>query len=320
MWGWKKYVPVHVRKERAQKEMNKKKKKGEAIEPIEIQGKKIVTEFWGIRWCEHLEKFSDFKNRLPRGRTYVRNGSVCHLAIKEGAIEAMVSGSELYTIKVSIKTLAKQKWDSIKRKCSGHIGTMLELLQGRLSTQVMQVVADEKEGLFPEPKEMSFSCSCPDWADMCKHVAAVLYGIGHRLDSRPELLFLLRGVSAQDLISTELALAAPTASNQIEEQGLAELFGIDLEQEAAIPIQPPTPKKAKKQKQANSRSGLHLDIERLKGSDLIAFRKHKKLSVIQLAKALQVTPASIYRWEKSTETLNLQMKSQEALKALLSQG
>ena len=168
-----------------------------------IEGRKIAATFWGEAWCDHLESFSDFANRLPRGRTYVRNGSVCHLAIAKGHVEAKVSGSELYNVTVKIKTLPQKKWNELKKRCTGQIGSLLELLSGQLSESIMQVVTDRKEGLFPLPGEISFDCDCPDWASMCKHVAAVLYGVGSRFDHRPELLFELRGVDVEELIETD---------------------------------------------------------------------------------------------------------------------
>ncbi|MFZ5833526.1 MAG: hypothetical protein ACOY3P_25855, partial [Planctomycetota bacterium] len=202
-YGWKPYVPVAQRRLKAAKAMQRLQAKGQAIEPVRIEGRKIATSFWGAAWCEHLEGFSDFANRLPRGRTYVRNGSVCHLGIARGEITAKVCGSELYTVSVSIKTLPAKKWAEVKSRCSGQIGSLIELLQGRLSDHVMQVVTDRREGLFPLPGEMSFKCSCPDWAQMCKHVAAVLYGVGSRLDNQPQLLFTLRGVNHEELIAAD---------------------------------------------------------------------------------------------------------------------
>ena len=193
-YGWKPYVPVAKRRQRAMKKMDALRKKGVDIQPIEIEGRKIAKTFWGEAWCDHLESFSDFENRLPRGRTYVRNGSVCHLAIKKGKVEAKVSGSDMYNIRVRIKTLPAKKWGVVKRLCSGQIGSLLELLRGDLSDNIMQVVTDRQKGLFPLPGEISFDCDCPDWAVMCKHVAAVLYGVGARLDQDPALLFRLRGV------------------------------------------------------------------------------------------------------------------------------
>ncbi len=251
---WKPYVPVARRRAQAKKKMEALRKKGVDIQPVEIDGRTIARTFWGKAWCEHLEGFSDFSNRLPRGRTYVRNGSVCHLAISEGKIEAKVSGSELYTVTVKIKTLANRKWNDVKQRCSGAIGSLLELLEGRLSDHVMGVVTDRKEGLFPLPGEMSFGCSCPDWAVMCKHVAAVLYGVGNRLDHQPELLFRLRGVDHEELIQSDAEAAVSTATGRgqakrLDSADLADVFGIDLDPGATeAEVQPATPSPAAKSK------------------------------------------------------------------------
>ena len=232
------------RRAKAKRKMEKLRKKGKNIQPIEIEGRTIARSFWGKGWCEHLESFSDYENRLPRGRTYVRNGSVCHLVINSGRIEAMVAGSSLYTVSIAIKKLKPTAWKTIKKKCSGQIGSMLELLQGKLSDQVMGVVADQKDGLFPKPAEIELTCSCPDWAVMCKHVAAVLYGVGSRLDTYPELLFILRDVDAQELIAAELnvpAAAARAASDSLADDQLDDIFGIDIE-----PATKPEPRRRKK--------------------------------------------------------------------------
>jgi uncharacterized Zn finger protein len=232
--GFAPYVPVAERRRRAMKKMAALRKKGVDVQPVEIDGRQIARTFWGKAWCEHLESFSDFENRLPRGRTYVRNGSVCHLAISKGAIEAKVSGSELYSVKINIKTLPPKKWRALKARCSGQIGSLLELLQGKLSDHIMEVVTDRQEGLFPLPKEISLKCSCPDWAVMCKHVAAVLYGVGARLDTKPELLFTLRGVNHEDLIQAdaEKAVAKATArgkSKRLAASEIGDVFGIELD-------------------------------------------------------------------------------------------
>ena len=231
--GWAPYVSVAERRRRAMKKMDALRKKGVDIQPIQIEGRKIAKTFWGAAWCDHLESFSDYENRLPRGRTYVRNGSVCHLAMNKGVVEAKVSGSEVYDVKVTIKTLPGAKWISLKTRCSGQIGSLLELLQGRLSDHVMAVVTHQQEGLFPLPGEISFKCNCPDSARMCKHIAAVLYGVGARLDNKPELLFALRGVDHEELIAAdaENAVSAATSrgkSKRLAESALGDVFGIDL--------------------------------------------------------------------------------------------
>jgi uncharacterized Zn finger protein len=261
--GWAPYVSVAERRRRAAKKMEALRKKGLDVQPITITGRDIAQSFWGEAWCEHLESFSDYENRLPRGRTYVRNGSVCHLAVSKGKIEAKVSGSELYTVEISIKTLAAKKWKDVKSRCGGQIASLLELLAGRLSDHVMEVVTDRKEGLFPLPGEISMRCSCPDSARMCKHVAAVLYGVGARLDSKPELLFLLRGVNHEELIETdaEKAVTAATSrgkSKRLAPADLGEVFGIEIETKDA-PAFPngdpssPAPGKKAPRKPAKSR-------------------------------------------------------------------
>ena len=233
-YGWRPYVPVAQRRARARRKMDGLRKKGVDIQPVEIEGRKIAKTFWGEAWCDHLESFSDYANRLPRGRTYVRNGSVCHLEIKKGEILAKVAGSELYDLRIRIKTLPAKKWTAIKGRCAGQVGSLLELLQGKLSDHVMGVVTDRKEGLFPLPREISLNCDCPDWAVMCKHVAAVLYGIGARLDRTPDLLFKLRGVDHEELIAAdaEAAVSAATSrgkSKRLADGELSDVFGIDLD-------------------------------------------------------------------------------------------
>ena len=237
-WGysqWRPYVPVAQRRAKAAKEMAKlAKRTGRAASPVVLASRKIATTFWGKSWCDNLEAYSDFANRLPRGRTYVRNGSVVDLQISPGCITSQVSGSELYKISIRIKPLAKEVWKAIQTECAGKIDSLIDLLQGKLSTGVMQVVTRQNGGLFPTPKEIDLDCSCPDWADLCKHVAATLYGVGARLDQQPELLFVLRGVDSADLISGVTAAEAvrattPSAGAAIADQDLAGVFGIDLD-------------------------------------------------------------------------------------------
>lgn len=232
-YEWRPYVSVAQRRANANREMQKLRKQGVDIEPVEVEGRKIARTFWGEGWCNHLEQFSDYANRLPRGRTYVRNGSVCHLAISKGRIQAIVSGSELYHVNINVSPLPARKWKSVREHCAGQIGSMLELLQGRLSKSVMEIVSDRDEGLFPLPKEIKLSCDCPDWAVMCKHVAAVLYGVGARLDQKPELIFLLRNVDHEQLISAELDMHAATVGKgkrrRLASQDLSNVFGVDIE-------------------------------------------------------------------------------------------
>ena len=236
MYWYPRYVPVGVRRARANLKLRELRAQGLKVQPVELRGRNIADSFWGQRWCEHLESFSDYENRLPRGRTYVRNGSVCHLAIEAGSVEAMVIGQELYQVAVRIRPLARPTWQAIKKACAGQIGSVLELLQGRLSDRVMDIVAHRDTGLFPQPGEIELACDCPDWATMCKHAAAVLYGVGSRLDDSPELLFRLRGVDEAELIAADMALPQGAATAETLADGdLGDIFGIDLDPAGSAP-------------------------------------------------------------------------------------
>jgi uncharacterized Zn finger protein len=242
-YEWRPYVSVAERRAQAQREVAKLQKKGQTITPVTIQGNTIVTSFWGKSWCANLERYSDYASRLPRGRSYVRNGSVVDLQIAKGEVTAMVSGSSLYRVKVSITPVAKPHWQAICRDCTGSIDSLVELLQGRLAKSVMDRVCRQGDGLFPAPKEIKLSCSCPDWADMCKHVAAVLYGVGARLDQAPELLFVLRGVDQNELIAgagQDLAAPAkPAPARVLADDDVAALFGLEMADAAfALPQAP----------------------------------------------------------------------------------
>ena len=240
---WPAYVPVAERRAKAVKQLEKLRKKGRSIDPVIIEGRAIAKTFWGKAWCENLERYRDFESRLPRGRTYVRNGSVLDLQIAPLAITAMVSGSSLYTIDIRIAAAPKAQWQAICRDCAGGVDTLVELLQGRLSKAVMERLCRQGDGLFPAPSQIKFSCDCLDHADMCKHVAAVLYGVGARLDQRPELLFQLRAVDESDLLahldeSAPLAAAIPMDKRVLPTDDVSALFGLDM-----APDDPPPAKK-----------------------------------------------------------------------------
>ncbi len=233
-WGFPQYVSVAERRAQATKEIEKLRKKGTAVRPIAIEGRKIAKNFWGKAWCDNLERYSDFENRLPRGRTYVRNGSVIDLRISHGKVEALVSGSEIYKVKIDIAVATSSRWTAICADCAGSVGSLIELLQGKLSNNVMARVCREADGLFPAPRELKMSCSCPDWASMCKHVAAALYGVGARLDFDPDLLFVLRGVDRAELVATvgadlPLAQTAATSERVLADDDVAALFGLEMD-------------------------------------------------------------------------------------------
>ena len=241
---WRPYVPVAARRRQAAREMDRlTKKSGQRAAPVVLDGRRIATTFWGKAWCDNLESYSDYSNRLPRGRTYVRNGSVVDLVLTPGKVAARVSGSELYEVEIDVTPLAKAKWKALCADSAGAIDSVVELLQGRFAKGVMEGLCRPKTGLFPAPSEMRFSCTCPDWASMCKHVAASLYGVGARLDRSPELFFTLRQVDAKDLIAQAGQVlarpgVAPASARVLSTDGLEELFGLDLGLSTAPPDKP----------------------------------------------------------------------------------
>lgn len=228
------YVPVAERRQKAAREAEKLKKKGQTMQPVIIAGRIIANTFWGKAWCQNLESYSDFENRLPRGRTYVRNGSVIDLSVAAGEIKALVSGSSIYKITISIKPIVLEKWNQLVKECAGKIDSLIELLQGKFSKSIMEIITRAEQGLFPHPDEIKLNCSCPDYAYMCKHIAAVLYGIGARLDEKPEDLFLLRKVDHAELIAhagkSTLSQITDSATPQtLDHDDLSALFGIDID-------------------------------------------------------------------------------------------
>lgn len=333
---WRPYVSVAQRRANAAREIKKLRKKGLDIEPISIQGQKIVSTFWGKAWCKHLEQFSDFDNRLPRGRTYVRNGSVCHLVIKKGEIDAIVSGSQMYKVNIRIAPLAPNRWKNVRKQCAGQIGSILELLEGRLSDQVMTIVTDPTKGLFPQPRDIKLHCDCPDWADMCKHVAAVLYGVGARLDKSPELLFLLRKVEYHELISGELDILAATTGTgkrrQLAKQDLSTLFGVDIDD--TVPTKNKTKTTRKKTarhspgvksdrkvtvaRRGKSRTGQASVTSKTRtftptGAAVSRLRKRLRMTRASFSTLLDVSPPTITNWEAKRGKLKLQRRTLKAL-------
>jgi uncharacterized Zn finger protein len=240
-YEWPEYVSVAKKRRQAEKELTRLRKQGHAAAPVVVQGHKIVKNFWGLSWCSNLERYSDFANRLPRGRSYVRNGCVIDLQIAKGKIKAKVSGSELYDVAIRIAPVAAKRWRTICTDCAGTIDSLVELLQGRLAKSVMDRVCREGDGLFPAPGEIKLTCSCPDGASMCKHAAATLYGVGARLDEAPQLLFALRGVDEGDLLAgaeqgAVTSKAAPDSQMVLAGSDMAALFGLDMADGSDAPV------------------------------------------------------------------------------------
>lgn len=309
---WAPYVPAGTRRAAAAKKIQQLKKTGHAIQPIEIEGRTIARTFWGKAWCSHMESFCDHDNRLPRGRTYVRNGSVCHLEINEGQVKAMVSGSSIYNVTIAIKPLVREKWHSIKSTCMGKISSLLDLLSGKLSNGVMEVVCHPENGLFPLTHDLKLNCDCPDYATMCKHVAAVLYGVGSRLDADPAQLFKLRGVNFEELIDVNQAVLDVTSTQsgrrkRLDDAVFTNLFNFEATEE---PV-------------SNSTlAGVHhvpMDLPKhLTGRAILEKRTTLKLTKNEFAKLVGVSVTSITLWEaKGDKTVTLNTVSLSKLQSVL---
>jgi len=320
------------RRASALRKMQQLKKKGIDICPIEIETRKITQTVWGNAWCDHIESFSDYENRLPRGRTYVRNGSVCHLAISEGCVQAMVSGSSLYKVRVDISCLDTKKWQMIRESCTGKIGSLLDLLNGQLSDDVMQVVCHRNKGLFPLNKEIKLSCSCPDWAVMCKHVAAVLYGVGARLDHSPEKLFELRGVDHHELIDLsavdiDITQARQSDQRRIDHAAISDIFDIDIAKTTTTrsikkKIASKQPHKTKRTRPDNIKHGKPVTPvpKYFSGAGIQKKREQLRMSKSEFANQVGVSATTIANWErKGRYKLKLRDQVEDALKALWAQ-
>lgn len=304
----------------AEKKIKSLKRSGAKLKPVEAATSRglIAKSFWGKAWCKHLESFSDYEYRLPRGRSYIRHGAVVDLKIQQQEVTALVNGSELYELSVTIDPLAPEKWAALKTKCQGKIGSLIELLQGKLSDEIMSLVVDKKDGLFPKPSEIHFNCNCPDWADMCKHVAASLYGVGVRLDESPELLFKLRGVDQAELIALDSSVNDLTSSKSsrrrrtLESDAVSNIFGIELEDDT----EEITPKPRRRTAPTAKKAAVKTKPYSPTAAKVRKLRKELGLSMAAFAREVGVSGPTISNWEKRTGKLTIKPAPLEQLKRL----
>ena len=231
-----KYESVAEKKEKANSSLTKLKKKNPDIEPVILEGRALAKNWWGKTWNLNLESYADYENRINRGKSYVRNNMVLDLKITKGKVKAKVQGSRKkpYDVEISIDILNKEKWERVTALCNNSIESLEQLVEGKFPKELDVLFKEKEYGLFPAPKEIHFDCSCPDWASMCKHVAAVLYGIGSRLDSNPMLFFELRDIDSQELVrkSVEKKLenmfknTGKKSKREIELKDITDIFGL----------------------------------------------------------------------------------------------
>ena len=253
-----KYVSVAEKEAKAEKKLKQLRKKNPDISPVEIQGQKLARSWWGIAWNKNLEGYADYSNRIGRGRSYVRHRAVLDLKITPGKIVSLVQGSasKPYSITINIQKIKSSAWNPLIEKCRGEITSLSDLVDGNLPTSMETLLTARGSGLFPSPDEIDFHCSCPDWAVMCKHVAATLYGVGARLDQDPSLFFTLRGIRMDELVTQAarneaqdlLKRAGQKSSGRIiREADLSTTFGIDMEDDTPeTPASTPQPAGRKK--------------------------------------------------------------------------
>jgi uncharacterized Zn finger protein len=238
-WGYPPYVSVAEKKAKAAKKLQQLRKKMPDIRPVAIKGNTLARSWWGKSWDKNLERYADYSNRIGRGKSYVRHGAVLDLKIAPGKVTSLVQGTRAkpYEVVITIQAIGKANWNVIKKQCQGSLKSLQNLLAGKFSRELGEIFLAEGKGLFPTPREIAFECSCPDWASMCKHVAATLYGIGARFDEDPLLFFKLRQADTKDLVAQAvkgrtgelLAKTKKKSARVIDDDDLSGIFGIDME-------------------------------------------------------------------------------------------
>jgi uncharacterized Zn finger protein len=233
------YVPVRERRAKAEKTLQQLCKKQPGITPVIIAGNALATTWWGRSWNSNLERYADYRNRIGRGRSYVRHRAVLDLQLEPGHITALVQGSEAqpYRVAITVDTLSADHWATIRAACAGCFDSLSALLAGTFPQALKDLFFAKGAGLFPSPWEIHFDCSCPDWASMCKHVAAALYGVGARVDDDPSLFFRLRGITMDEIITQTVADTTQTllrkaerqSANVLDEVDLGDVFGIQID-------------------------------------------------------------------------------------------
>lgn len=305
------------------------KKEKRELKGVKLAGRTIAKTFWGKAWCDNIETYRDYAYRLERGRKYVRSGSVIDLAIDRGRVRALVvgSGRNPYNVAIDIRTMAKEKWDALVKRMTGKISSLMALAAGKLPKELLEDLCNAETGLFPKSGEIKFSCDCPDGAVCCKHVAAVLYAIGARLDDEPELFFTLRGVEAQSIVSSEAVVDALTgeASSELEADDLGDVFGIALD-EAPVESAPVSSRKRKpaandqpSRPVASAKTAASPKPAAAEAPDLPklfkATRKRLKLTQCEMAERLHTNQPTISAIELGGKS-HLAAKLVEALKRL----
>ena len=193
-----------------------------------LQVDRFGTSWWGEQWMQALGRLGGgYSNRLPRGRTYARAGRVVNLVMGAGEVTAGVVGTRTrpYSVRISLRTFSRAQWQTVIDILARQARFTVALLRGELPAAVGEAVEHEGLDLFPASKnDLETECSCPDWANPCKHVAAVHYVVAAALDADPLLIFVLRGLGRNELMAAlseargiVLAAKPPAPRHSVEE-------------------------------------------------------------------------------------------------------
>ncbi|BBM84145.1 SWIM zinc finger family protein [Candidatus Uabimicrobium amorphum] len=292
---------VAQKKKIAQQKLAELRKTNPRIQPVVVTGKKLVTTWWGKAWTDNIESYADGDNRISHGKSYVRNGFILDLQIDRASVDALVQCNETYKVSIEIDLLDKEKWQQIEKNCQGKLGSLQALLDGKFPKSLGEVFTNQQSGLFPSLSEISFRCNCPIWTGMCKHVAAVLYGVGVRLDSHPTLFFTLRDVAIDNLINKAvenkklsfLEKAQKKSSRVLNDSDLALLFGIDIDDihfATSQNVKKPEPSKVTECKKVDDNENIsHLKDSEQRVLQLLQREKHCSASDKMFAEQAQVS-------------------------------
>jgi uncharacterized Zn finger protein len=265
-YGFPKYVSVGEKRAKAEKKLKQLRKKNPNVQPVSLEGRTLARTWWGKAWNTNLESYADYANRIGRGRSYVRHSAVLDLQITKGKVQALVMGSGRtpYRVTITIKPISKTQWAKLKKASAEKLSSLQALLTGHFPKELSDIFTTQRKGLFPSPSEISLDCDCPDWAVMCKHVAAALYGIGVRLDEDPGLFFTLRGVKMEDLITQTIQAQSRTlikkakrkSTRILDTDNLSDVFGINLDQAPVKKKRKATKRTAAKKKVAKRKTAV----------------------------------------------------------------
>jgi uncharacterized Zn finger protein len=206
---------------------------------IKAQSKKFGQTWWASKWLDALERLVD-SARLGRGRSYARSGQVLNIDITPGRVESRVQGSRPapYKVQIEINPLSNKEWDKVADAMASQALFAAKLLSGEMPQDIEVAFKQVGVNLFPASRgDLETECSCPDWSNPCKHIAAVYYLLGEQFDADPFLIFRLRGKSKDDimaLLRARRSLPAPTAAKA---RRTRKAWAVPKETEPVVPLE-----------------------------------------------------------------------------------